>query len=179
VPLHRGYEGQQCSVAGTLALVGERWTLLVIRELMMGVHRFDDLARDLGIARNVLQDRLERLAEAGLISRRAYQAHPPRYAYRLTERGLDLWPVIVGLMQWGDRHLAWPDGPPVTLEHRECGGRLDRHLCCERCGARLGPREVWARPGAAAGPDHPLRRRAAAGPPKGQPIGARRRRSVA
>jgi DNA-binding HxlR family transcriptional regulator len=161
VPLHRGYEGQECSVAGTLALVGERWTLLVIRELMMGVHRFDDIQHDLGIARNILQDRLERLAEAELIFRRAYQAHPPRHEYRLTERGLDLWPVIVGLMQWGDRHMTWPDGPPVTLEHRECGGQLDGHLCCERCGARLGPREVWARPGAAAGADHPLRRRAA------------------
>lgn len=161
MPLHRGYDGQECSVAGTLELVGERWTLLVIRELMTGVHRFDDLQRDLGIARNVLQDRLERLAEGGLICRRAYQDHPPRYEYRLTERGLDLWPVIVGLMQWGDRHLVWPDGPPVTLEHRACGGRLDDHLCCEECGARLGPRDVWARPGAAAGPDHPLRRRAA------------------
>ncbi|HTU29504.1 MAG TPA: helix-turn-helix domain-containing protein [Solirubrobacteraceae bacterium] len=161
MPLHRGYEGQECSVAGTLALVGERWTLLVIRELMLGVHRFDDLQRDLGIARNILQDRLERLAEAQLISRRTYQPHPPRYEYRLTERGLDLWPVIVALMQWGDRHLSWPDGPPVTLEHRDCGGELDGHLCCERCGARLGPRDVWAQPGAGTAADHPLRRRAA------------------
>jgi DNA-binding HxlR family transcriptional regulator len=161
MPLHRGYEGQECSVAGTLALVGERWTLLVIRELMMGVHRFDDLQQDLGIARNVLQDRLQRLIDSELVFRRAYQDRPPRYEYRLTEPGLDLWPVIVGLMRWGDLHLAWPDGPPVTLEHRGCGGSLDGHLCCERCGARLGPRDVWATPGPAAGPEHPLRRRAA------------------
>ncbi len=159
MPLRREYEGQECSVAGTLALVGERWTLLIIRELMLGVHRFDDLQRDLGIARNILQDRLQRLADAELISRRAYQDHPPRYEYRLTEQGLELWPVIVSLMQWGDRHLSWPAGPPVTLEHRGCGGKLDGHLCCERCGVRLGPRDVWAKPGPATAADHPLRRR--------------------
>jgi DNA-binding HxlR family transcriptional regulator len=164
MPLGRDYENQTCSVAGTLELVGERWTLLIVRELLMGVHRFDDLQRDLGIARNVLQARLTRLVAHGLVVRDAYQEHPRRFEYRLTEAGLELWPVIVTLMQWGDRQLAQPDGPPVTLEHRDCGGGVDGHLCCERCGARLGPRDVWARAGASASPGHPLRRRAAGAP---------------
>jgi len=164
MPLGRDYENQTCSVAGTLELVGERWTLLIVRELLMGVHRFDDLQRDLGIARNVLQARLTRLVTHGLVVRDAYQEHPRRFEYRLTEAGLELWPVIVTLMQWGDRQLAQPDGPPVTLEHRDCGGGVDGHLCCERCGARLGPRDVWARAGASASPGHPLRGRAAGAP---------------
>ena len=164
MPLGRDYENQTCSVAGTLELVGERWTLLIVRELLMGVHRFDDLQRDLGIARNVLQARLTRLVTHGLVVRDAYQEHPRRFEYRLTGAGLELWPVIVTLMQWGDRQLAQPDGPPVTLEHRDCGGGVDGHLCCERCGARLGPRDVWARAGASASPGHPLRRRAAGAP---------------
>ena len=164
MPLGRDYENQTCSVAGTLELVGERWTLLIVRELLMGVHRFDDLQHDLGIARNVLQARLTRLVAHGLVTRDVYQEHPPRFDYRLTEAGLELWPAIVALMQWGDRHLAQPDGPPVTLEHRDCGGAVDGHLCCERCGARLGPRDVWARANASASPEHPLRRRAAGAP---------------
>ena len=158
MPLRRAYEVPDCAVAATLGIVGERWTLLIIRELMLGVHRFDDLAADLPIARNVLQTRLEGLIERGLVFRRPYQEHPARFEYRLTAAGLDLWPTLVTLMQWGDRHLEWPSGPPVTLEHRDCGGPLDDHLCCERCGVALGPRDVWARPGSGAAADHPLRR---------------------
>jgi DNA-binding HxlR family transcriptional regulator len=163
MPLRREYANQFCSVADALEIVGERWTLLIVRELLMGVHRFDDLQRDLGIARNVLQSRLADLTQNGLISRRIYQEHPPRHEYRLTEAGLALWPVIVSLMHWSDSHRPRPDGPPVSLEHRNCGGRVDDHLCCERCGARLGPRDVWAKPGAGVPPDHPLRRRTSAG----------------
>jgi DNA-binding HxlR family transcriptional regulator len=160
VPLRRTYDTQDCAVAGALELVGERWTLLIVRELLMGVHRFDELAGDLGIARNVLQARLSGLVAHGLVYRRAYQDRPPRHEYRLTEAGLALWPVIVSLMQWGDDHLRWPNGPPVRLEHRGCGGELDAHRHCRRCGAALGPRDAWARPGTGAAPDHPLRRRA-------------------
>src|ERR1700754_2274864 len=105
MPLQRSYDNQDCSVAATLELVGERWTLLIVRELLMGVHRFDELAGDLGIARNVLQTRLADLTAHGLVHRRAYQQRPPRHEYRLTEAGLALWPVIVSLMQWGDEHL--------------------------------------------------------------------------
>ena len=161
MPLQRNYENQNCSIAATLELVGERWTLLIIRELLLGVHRFSELQADLGIARNVLQARLQRLVGHGIVERRRYQEHPPRDGYHLTEKGLDLWPAVVTLMQWGDRHLPRPDGPAVTLTHRGCGGELDAHLSCARCGAPLGPRDVWAAPGESAALDHPLRRRRA------------------
>jgi DNA-binding HxlR family transcriptional regulator len=160
VPLQRTYAGQQCSVAAALEIVGERWTLLVIREAMLGVHRFDEIQADLGVARNVLQTRLERLLEHGVLEKRLYHERPERYGYHLTDKGLDLWPAVVALMQWGDKHGPPLGGPPVTLEHRGCGGALDSHRVCTACGAQLGPREVWARPGAGASPDHPLRRRA-------------------
>src|SRR5215204_3268371 len=98
--LHNTYEGQTCSVARALELVGERWTLLVLRDAFLGVRRFDDFQRSLGVARNVLQTRLERLVEEDLLERRLYQERPARYEYRLTEKGLDLWPALVALMKW-------------------------------------------------------------------------------
>jgi DNA-binding HxlR family transcriptional regulator len=159
MPLHRSYADQNCSIAATLEVVGERWTLLIVRELLLGVHRFSELQADLGIARNVLQARLQRLVAEGIVERRRYQEHPPRDGYHLTDKGLDLWPTIVMLMQWGDRHLPLAGGPPVTLTHRGCGGELDAHLSCGRCGKPLAPRDVWAAPGESAPSDHPLRRR--------------------
>jgi DNA-binding HxlR family transcriptional regulator len=150
--LGRTYEGQTCSVASALEIVGERWTLLVLRDAFLGVRRFDDFQRSLGVARNVLQSRLERLIEAGLLERRLYQERPPRHEYRLTEKGIDLWPAIVALMQWGDRHL-YPAGPPVVLEHRDCGGSVDGHRICSRCGTPLGARDVRPRPGPGAAPE--------------------------
>jgi DNA-binding HxlR family transcriptional regulator len=140
--LGRTYESQNCSVARTLELVGERWTLLIIRDAFLGVRRFGDFAEDLGIARNVLQDRLERLVAEGVLEKRPYQQRPVRHEYRLTERGIDLWPVMVSLMQYGDRHFPAESGPPVALTHRDCGGELDDHRLCRRCGKPLGPREV-------------------------------------
>jgi DNA-binding HxlR family transcriptional regulator len=157
--LGNDYKNQTCSIAATLEVVGERWSLLIVRNVLLGVRRFDALQQDLGVARNVLQARLERLIEHGVLERRLYQEHPPRYEYFLTEKGLDLWPTIVALLQWGDRYAPTPDGPPVLLEHRGCGGAIDAHRICERCGERLGPRDSIARPGPGAPPDHPLRRR--------------------
>jgi DNA-binding HxlR family transcriptional regulator len=156
--LRNDYDGQVCSIAGALALVGERWSLLIVRDVMLGLRRFDELQAHLGIARNVLQRRLERLSEHGVLQRRLYEEHPPRYEYRLTEKGLDLWPTIVSLMSWGDRHAAPPAGPPVILEHRGCGGAVDEHRTCVACGAKLSVRDVRALPGPGATPDHPLRR---------------------
>lgn len=111
------YDDQDCSIARALELVGERWTLLIIREAFLGTRRFDDFQRMLGIARNVLQARLERLTDAEIMRRVAYQERPVRYEYRLTKKGVDLWPVIVALLKWGDRHAA-PNGPPVVLQHK-------------------------------------------------------------
>jgi DNA-binding HxlR family transcriptional regulator len=148
--LGRTYEGQNCSVAKTLELVGERWTVLILREVYFGHRRFDEMADHLGIARNVLTARLQRLIDEGVLDKVAYQERPQRYEYRLTAKGLDLWPVLVTLMQFGDRYYA-PDGPPVVITHRDCGGTVDAHRICEKCGARLSAKDVRAHagPGAA------------------------------
>src|SRR6476659_10471164 len=100
--LGRLYDDQTCSVARSLEVVGERWTLLVLRDAFLGIRRFDDFQRSLGVARNVLQNRLERLVEHGILERARYQERPERFEYRLTEKGLDLWPVIVSLISFGD-----------------------------------------------------------------------------
>ena len=143
------YDGQVCSIARSLELIGERWTLLIIRDAFLGVRRFDDLQRSLGVARNVLQGRLERLVEGGILERVRYQERPERFEYRLTEMGIDLWPVVVSLLHWGDKHLS-PDGPAMLIEHRDCGGTVNDRRICEACGKLLGPRDVQARPGPAA-----------------------------
>jgi DNA-binding HxlR family transcriptional regulator len=159
--LGNDYKTQTCSIAGALEVVGERWSLLIVRDIFLGLRRFDELQSDLGIARNVLQTRLTRLLEHGVIERRRYQERPPRFEYFLTEKGLDLWPTVVALMKWGDRYSAPAAGPPVLLEHRGCGGNIDEHRICERCGAKLSARDSRALPGPGATPEHPLLRRAA------------------
>jgi DNA-binding HxlR family transcriptional regulator len=137
--LRSDYDEQNCSIARTLELVGERWSLLILREAFLGTRRFDDFQRGLGIARNVLQSRLERLTDGGIMRRVAYQERPVRYEYRLTRKGVDLWPAIVALMKWGDRYAA-PDGPPTLLRHKDCGGEVDDRRRCTRCAAEL---EAW------------------------------------
>jgi DNA-binding HxlR family transcriptional regulator len=148
------YATQNCSIARTLELVGERWTLLIVREAFLGTRRFDDFQRKLGVARNVLQTRLERLVDADILRRVRYQKRPPRYEYQLTRKGVDLWPVMVALLQWGDRHAA-PNGPPVILEHKDCGGEVDGRRICTRCGEELDAPDVRARRGpGATQPEH-------------------------
>jgi DNA-binding HxlR family transcriptional regulator len=154
--LPSSYDGQVCSIARALELVGERWTLLIIRDVFLGVRRFEDLQRDLGIARNVLAARLDKLTADGILERRRYSEHPPRDEFLLTEQGLDLWPTVVALMQWGDRHRPAPSGPPTVLQHKGCGGAVSARRICERCGAELGPRDVSAVAGPGAPPNHPL-----------------------
>ena len=154
--LRNDYESQSCSIAGALEVVGERWSLLIVRDILLGLRRFDELQAHLGIARNVLQTRLERLQEHDVIERVPYQQHPLRHEYRLTEKGLDLWPTIVALMKWGDRYAAPEGGPAVLIEHRGCGGSVDEHRICERCGAKLKARDAVGRPGPGASPKHPL-----------------------
>ena len=145
--LHNAYGGQTCSVARTLEVVGERWTLLILRDAFLGVRRFDDFQRSLGVARNVLNTRLQRLVEAGLLERRRYQERPARHEYRLTPMGRDLWPALVALMQWCDRHSGAQTGPPPAIEHRRCGGAVDHRRICQGCGAQLGLHDVRAVPG--------------------------------
>jgi DNA-binding HxlR family transcriptional regulator len=155
--LKADYETQNCSIARTLEIVGERWTFLIVREAFLGTRRFDDYQRKLGIARNVLQTRLERLLDAEILERVPYQERPPRYEYKLTAKGRDLWPVVVALLKWGDRHAA-PEGPPVVLRHNGCGGEVDDRRRCGKCGADLEPGDVSAQPGpgALARPRQPL-----------------------
>lgn len=148
--LGRTYDSQICSVAGSLELIGERWTLLIVRDAFMGARRFEHFRRRTGAARNVLSVRLNRLVEEGIFRKVPYQDRPVRYEYRLTEKGIDLWPVIVSLLHWGDRHI-YPGRAPVLLMHRSCGGAVDDHRICETCGAELGPRDVEARPGIGGG----------------------------
>jgi DNA-binding HxlR family transcriptional regulator len=108
--LKRDYEGQNCSVARSLEVVGERWTLLIIRDAFLGLRRFEQFQENLGIARNVLTDRLNRLVDEGILERVPYSERPARYEYRLTQKGRDLNIALAGLRQWGDRHLS--EKPP-------------------------------------------------------------------
>jgi DNA-binding HxlR family transcriptional regulator len=153
--LPRTYDNQVCSVARTLETIGDRWTMLVVRDAFLGVRRFEDFQRDLGIARNVLTDRLARLVDDGIFERHRYQERPERFEYRLTEKGIDLWLVMVSLMKWGDRYAA-PDGPPMLVLHKGCGGEVDERFRCKSCGADVDARSSEARPGPAADRRSPI-----------------------
>jgi DNA-binding HxlR family transcriptional regulator len=120
------------SIAATLQVIGDRWSALLIRELFYGSTKFDEFQRHLGIATNILSQRLQRLDEHGIVDRRAYQLRPVRHEYRLTEKGLDLYPVPLAMLAWGDRWLSG-NQPPVRLTHRRCNKRLVPRLSCSHC----------------------------------------------
>jgi DNA-binding HxlR family transcriptional regulator len=147
VVLRHDYPGQYCSIAKALEVVGERWTLLIVRDVMLGNRRFDELQKSLGVARNVLASRLQRLVDEDILERRPYQSSPERYEYFLTEKGLDLWPALIALLGWGDRHTAYEEGPPMLIVHKECGGPVSDRGICERCGKLLHARDARALPG--------------------------------
>ena len=130
-----------CSIARALDVVGEKWALLAVREVFLGNRRFDEMIRRTGAPRDTLSARLRTLVASGILERRQYSEHPARYEYRLTEAGRDLYPVIVTLMRWGDKHLAGDDGPPMVLDHH-CGHRLEARLVCESCGEAVDPRDT-------------------------------------
>ena len=136
-----------CSISRTLAVLGERWTLLVLRQAFLGVRRFEDMQTAMGIARNTLSDRLSTLVDEGVLERRPYQERPPRHEYRLTQKGRDLYPVLVTLMQWGDRYTAGDAGAPVVLRHRGCGHVAEPALVRSHCGERIDAREMTPEPG--------------------------------
>jgi DNA-binding HxlR family transcriptional regulator len=145
--LRHDYPGQVCSIAKALEVIGERWSLLIVRDVMNGRRRFDELQKGLGIARNVLSTRLQRLVEEDILERRAYQQNPERYEYLLTEKGLDLWPALIALLAWGDRYSPTPQGPPMLIVHKECGGPVNDRGVCEACGKVLHARDARALPG--------------------------------
>jgi DNA-binding HxlR family transcriptional regulator len=130
-----------CSIARALDIGGEKWALLAVREVFLGNRRFDEMIRRTGAPRDTLAARLRTLVASGILERRQYSEHPARYEYRLTGAGRDLYPVIVTLMRWGDKHLAGEDGPPLVLEHH-CGHRLEARLVCESCGEAVDPRDT-------------------------------------
>ena len=122
-----------CSVARSVDLLGDWWTPLVLRDAFFGVKRFEDFQRDLGIGRNVLTQRLRRLVDEGIFERVAYQEHPARYEYVLTEKGRDFMPVLTAITAWGDRWLAGPEGPPLTMTHNACGHETHAEVVCAEC----------------------------------------------
>lgn len=124
-----------CSIARSLDVVGERWTLLIVRDLFVGMSRFEDIRRDLGVAPNVLAARLNNLERHGIVQRRKYQTAPARYGYGLTAKGLDLHAVIVTLLAWGDKWLS--ADPPVVMVHNDCGQATTARTVCARCGGEL------------------------------------------
>ena len=135
-----------CSVAQCLEVIGEWWTMLIVRDAFLGVTRFDDFQKRLGISRNVFDQRLNRLVETGVLVKVPYNEHPLRFEYRLTDKGRDLWPVLTTMREWGDKYAA-PDGPPMLVTHKSCGHVSDAIMTCSACGEPIGPRDVRAAPG--------------------------------
>ena len=146
------FAGMNCSVAQALEVVGEWWTLLILRDAFLGVRRFDDFVDRLGISRNVLTDRLDKLVAADVLERRAYDEGRARYDYVLTDKGRALWPVITTLREWGDEWITGPGNEPVLVEHRTCGNIMHTRLVCSCCGEPLDARSVRAVPGPGAAP---------------------------
>ena len=145
--LRRDYPALDCSVAKALEVIGERWSLLIVRSVMHGNRRFGEMQESLGIARNVLSARLQRLVDEEILERRAYQESPPRYEYFLTQKGLDLWPALIALLNWGDRYSPSPEGPRRLIVHKECGGTVSERGICESCGKVLTARDAKQVPG--------------------------------
>jgi DNA-binding HxlR family transcriptional regulator len=139
---HRADRARETTtIERTLALVGDRWTILVLRAALRGIRRFDDFCSDLGIARPILTARLRKLVAAGLMTKEPYQEHPPRFEYKLTAAGIDLSPALVALVRWGEQHLS--DGHPSTmLVHAPCGTELEQAFWCSTCATTFGPTAI-------------------------------------
>ena len=136
-----------CSIARSLAVAGEPWTPLVIRDVYIGINRFDDLQRDLGISRKVLAERLRHLVDAGMLERRVYSERPPRHEYVLTQMGSEFVDVLMTMVAWGDRWTASDAGPPVLYRHRSCGQITHVEAHCAACGEILRSADVDVEPG--------------------------------
>ncbi len=138
---------EPCSILRPLALLGDRWTLVLLRQAFAGIRRFEDFQSSLGISRSMLAERLTRLVGADILTRTAYRdARRTRYEYRLTEKGMDLYPVLMALRTWGDKYLA-PEGPFIHYRHKACGGDTEVRLYCDTCGEEITARDVAPEPG--------------------------------
>lgn len=138
----RDLEKEPCSVARTLSIIGDRWTLLILRDCFMGVRRFEQFESNLGMTRHVLADRLKKLTSAEVLVKTPYGTAPVRQEYRLTEKGFDLYPVIMSIVHWGDTHMADERGAPVIHHHKTCGHHMHGELVCSECGEKLEARQV-------------------------------------
>jgi DNA-binding HxlR family transcriptional regulator len=128
---------QDCSVAQALSVVGDRWTMLILKEAFMRVRRFEDFLDHTGVPRPVLAERLKVLVDNGVLERRRYSERPDRFEYRRTEKGRDLWPVLISLLRWGDKWMTGKEGPPVEVHHKACGHAIHPELACPECGEWL------------------------------------------
>ncbi len=146
------YDTANCNIAAALSVVGEKWTFLVLREAFNGIRRFDDIQRRTSAPRQLLSDRLAKLVAAGILRKVPYQeeGQRARSEYRLTEKGIDLFPVIAALLAWGDKHAAYPGGPAVVLTHRDCGAAVQLELTCAEGHVLGSARDVTPLPGAGA-----------------------------
>src|SRR4051794_41549318 len=141
------FADMRCSIAQSLEVVGEWWTLLILRDAFLGVRRFDDFVERLGISRNVLTNRLDTLVTTGVLERRPYDEARGRYDYVLTDKGRALWPVMTALRQWGDEWIYGPGNEPLLIEHGNCGSTTTALMVCDTCGETLDARSVRAKPG--------------------------------
>jgi DNA-binding HxlR family transcriptional regulator len=137
---------QDCSVAQALSVVGDRWTMLILKEAFMRVRRFEEFLERTGAPRPVLSDRLKTLVDNGVLEKRLYSERPDRFEYRLTEKGLDLWPVLISLLRWGDKWMTGNEGPPVEVRHKGCGHAGHPELACPECGEWLAATDMEATP---------------------------------
>jgi DNA-binding HxlR family transcriptional regulator len=143
------FDTANCAIGAAVGIIGERQTFLVLREAFNGVRRFDDMQRRTAMPRQVLSDRLARLVDEGLLRKEPYRdgGQRRRFEYRLTDKGLDLYPVLVALMAWGDQHAIGPEGPAVQLRHRDCGEPVALHLTCQAGHVLDSPRDITPVPG--------------------------------
>lgn len=139
--------GLSCSVARTASVIGDRWTILILRNAFLRIRRFEDFQANLGITRHLLAGRLKRLVEEGILERVAYQDAPPRYEYRLTSKGKLLYPVLIAMATWGDAFMDGGKGAPVLYQHKLCGKIVKPQLSCPDCGEAMQAHEVTALPG--------------------------------
>ncbi len=164
-------DGEACSMARAVSVIGDRWSLLILRDCFLRVRRFDDFQKRLGIPRGILSNRLEKLVKSFVLAKVPYQERPVRYEYRLTPKGLALHPVIMAMVHWGDEHMAGKAGRPVLHHHVPCNHLFDPVMVCSACGEAVSPRDVRVLPGPGAGDPRHL-------PFADEPAGAARRRGA-
>jgi DNA-binding HxlR family transcriptional regulator len=151
-------EEEPCSMARTVSVIGDRWTLLILRECFLRIRRFEGFQSALGITRHLLAERLKKLVRYGVLRRIPYQESPKRYEYILTQKGLDLYPIMMAIVHWGDTHMADERGRPLVHVHRKCGRPFDPVMVCSECGEPLLAREVDVHPGPGARQSAPASR---------------------